>query len=141
MRKLYKSSEADNLNEVVLALGYEEISRKKFITDNLVTIEYKKKEGINYPHLEREYMIRSFIPFISVIIPLVIALILVTTYLFLNICIKGDFDKLLYFYILMLPGFLMIIVASGISLWRYFSLLHNLKAVAALPLIKKEIDK
>ena len=84
-------------------------------------------------------MPHSTIPFFMVILFVILAISLATTYLILNI-VNKDLDKLFYFYTLMLPTSICTIIATAISFYRYFVELKNIEKMAAIPLLKKEVE-
>ena len=85
-------------------------------------------------------MPHSTLPFFCVIFFVVIAIALATTYLILNI-VNKELDKLFYFYTLMLPTSISTLIATAISFYRYFVELKNIEKMAAIPLLKKEVEK
>ena len=83
-------------------------------------------------------MPKSTIPFFFVILFAVLAFGCATTFLIINF-VNKEVDKLLYFYILMLPTFAFTLTATGISFYRYFVELKNIEKKTAIPLLEKEV--
>ena len=139
MKKLYVTSDVDKFSKIHSLLGYKEVKRKKSVFKNTSFVTYEKvKEVPNYKVLKDKYAPYSTVPFFFVILLAALAVSCATTFLILNIVFK-DLDKLLYFYLLMLPTFLFTISATGLSFYRYFIELKNIQRVAAIPLLEKEV--
>lgn len=140
MNKLYVNSDIDRFSEIQLLLGYKEVSRKKTIFKNISLVTYEKiKDVKNYKALKDKYAPYSAVPFFFVILLAVLAVSCATAFLIINI-VNKEVDKLLYFYMLMLPTFFFTISATGLSFYRYFIELKNIQRVTAIPLLKKEVE-
>lgn len=137
MKKLYLEKEIDSINKVLSLLGYEEIKRHKTLFKGYLLVEYRSNDD-NSIQQDRLYMIRSTIPFFFVVLSSVFAATLATIFLILNFAIGASFDRLTYFFILMVPAFIFILISTLLSLKRYFDSLHNLEAIASISLLEKE---
>lgn len=141
MKKIFITQDIDTYNKIFNLLGYNETKRKNIPLSKLSLVTYKKEREVkNYVILKDRYMPHSTLPFFCVIFFVVIAIALATTYLILNI-VNKDLDKLFYFYSLMLPTSISTLIATAISFYRYFVELRNIEKMAAIPLLKKEIEK
>ena len=141
MKKLFLEADIDKYNKIMLLLGLKETKRKKTLFKNTYLLTYKKEKEINnFDALKERYMPSSVIPFFFVILLAIIAVAFATTFLILNI-VNKDLDKLLYFFLLMIPTFLATLGATGVSIYRYFSELKNIEKIAAIPLLEKEVSK
>ena len=140
MKKLLINKEIESSTLVINALGYKEESRKKSIYKNMTRVTYIKEKDVNLS-LIKQYMIRSSIPFIYVIISSILAFILATIFVILVFVLKGQVPTLNLFFMLMLPAFIFILVATLLSLKRYFDIIHNYQSIANLPNIIKEVNK
>ena len=140
MKKLLNNKEIESLNLVINALGYKEESRKQSLYKNMTRVTYIKEKDVN-PSLIKQYMIRSSIPFIYIVISSILAFILATVFIILTFALKGQVSTLDLFFMLMLPAFIFILVATILSLKRYFDIIHNYQSVAAIKTIIKEADK
>ena len=140
MNKLYLNTDVDQFSLIHSLLGYKEISRKKTIFKNTLLVTYEKEREVkNYKVLKDKYAPYSTIPFFFVILFAILAVSCATAFLIINI-VNKEIDKLLYFYLLMLPTFFFTVTATGISFYRYFIELKNIQRVAAIPLLKKEVE-
>lgn len=135
MRRLFLDVEIDSYNELLTLQGYEETKRKRSLIKGYSYVYYEKKKEVDPRY--NQYVIKSSIPTLYMIIPLVIAFILATTFLILNFTLK-DFDKLLFFFSLMLPAFLFVLTATLLSIFKYFNNVHNIDMAAKIMLLKKE---
>lgn len=134
--KLYiADTDITSYNEVIKFQGYEEIKRKKSLIKGYSYVFYEKKMDVN--PIYEQYKFKNAVPTIYMIICLAIAFILATTFLILNFTLP-NFDKLLYFFILMLPAFLFLLVGTLFSLFKYFNNIHNLDTLSKIMLAKKE---
>ena len=141
MKKYILTKNVNEFNEIITILGYEQVTRKKTIFKSIESVSYKKVNNSINKMVVDKYMIRSEIPFFYIILSTVIAVLLASTYLILNFTLKDNFDKLSYFFILMLPAFIMILLATSLSFLRYFNELRNLNSLAAKEVIKREVNK
>ena len=140
MKKIFITQDIDTYNKIFNLLGYDETKRKNIPLSKLSLVTYKKEREVkNYVTLKDRYMPHSTLPFFCVIFFVVIAIALATTYLILNI-VNKELDKLFYFYTLMLPTSISTLIATGISFYRYFVELKNIEKMAAIPLLKKEVE-
>ena len=140
MKKIFITEDLDTYNKIFNLLGYNETKRKNIPLSKLSLVTYKKEREVkNYVTLKDRYMPHSTLPFFCVIFFVVIAIALATTYLILNI-VNKELDKLFYFYTLMLPTSISTLIATGISFYRYFVELKNIEKMAAIPLLKKEVE-
>lgn len=141
MKKFFANPDIDNYSKIYTLLGYKEIKRKKTPFKNLSLVTYKKEKDIpNYKILKDRYAPYGTIPFFFVILCAVVAFILATIFLVMTFTSKED-DKLLYFFSFMLPTFFFVLLATGISFYRYFVELKNIERVVAIPLLEKEVNK
>lgn len=141
MKKFVKNSEIDIFNKLVELLGYQKINVKKVPFEELSLVSYKEERNDDDLSLLRhEYLPMSTPPFILVVISIIFAIGLATTFLLINILNK-DIDKLLYFFILMLPAFIFMLLATFISFRRYFATLKNIERYAYIPHLEKKISK
>jgi len=138
MRKLYLSKDVEKNSLVLKALGYKEISNKPSIYKGYSRLTYEKETNTFSPEIVAKYSPRSNIPFLYVILSLVIALITATTYFILVFALKERFDRLTFFYAMMLPAFAFILLGAGLSFKRYFDILHNMQCLASVTLLMKE---
>ena len=141
MNKILITDDLETYNKIFNLLGYEENKRRHIPLSKLSLVSYKKvKEVKNYVALKDRYMPRSTLPFSLVVLFIIIAVSLATTYLILNI-VNEELDKLFYFYTLMLPTSISTLIATAISFYRYFVELKNIEKMAAIPLLRKEVEK
>ena len=139
MKKLFLSSELDSNNTVMNYLGYEETSRRYIFHNKYVIVNYK--EGNNTKE-DKKLIIRSHIPFPFLMIFLGIAFILATIFLILNLTYLDETNKISFFFMLMVPAFVFIIIGTLFSLMRYFNSIHNLESVSyIMSKIKKGDNK
>lgn len=140
MKKLYLNNDIDRFSEIHLLLGYKEVNRKKTIFKNTSLVTYQKERDIkNYKVLKDKYAPYSVVPFFFTILLAALAVSCATAFLIINI-VNKNVDKLLYFYLLMLPTFFFTVAATGLSFYRYFVELKNIQRVVAIPLLKKEVE-
>ena len=141
MVKLFRNSDIEAFTPIMKLLGYKETKRSKTIFKDTSLVTYKvEKEVKNQSLLKGKYMPYSTIPFFFVILFAIFAIALATAFLIITITNK-DADKLFYFFTLMLPTFLCTLIATGLSMCRYFLELKNIQRMADVTLLKKELEK
>ena len=138
MKKLFLTKELDSINLVMSYLGYKEEDKKLIYKERYALVKYNKD---NVNEEDKKHTIRSHSPFLFIVIALVIAFIFATVFLVLNFTYLDKTNKLTYFFILMLPAFLFVLIATILSLRRYFNSIHNLEAVSYIILKVKKGDK
>ena len=141
MKKLFNNTDIDKYSKIYSLLGYKETKRMNTPFKGISLVSYQKEKDIpNFKSLKDRYAPYGTIPFIFVIFSAAIAIILATLFLIFNF--KGEEgDKLTYFFMFMLPAFFFILLATGISFYRYFIELKNMERVVATPLLEKEVNK
>ena len=141
MKKFVKNTEIELFDKLMNALAYKKLNEKKIPFENLSLITYQsEKEDNETISLRHEYLPMSTPPFSLVILFIVLALALATSFLVLNI-INKEIDKMMYFFILMLPAFIFMLLATFISFRRYFATLKNIERFAYIPTIEKKMNK
>ena len=141
MTKLFLTEEKDRYDEIVLLLGYKKEKEKKSLIPGYTSIKYSKSKNIKVKDATiSNYMPKSHIPFFFVILVIALAFILATTFLILILVNKDSSDRLVLFFSLMLPAFLCLLTATGLTFLRYYVTLRNLRCLASKALIVKEIE-
>lgn len=138
MRKLYIAKDVDKNSLVLKALGYKEINNSPSIYKGYRRVEYEKEIDFFDRSIVAKYIPRSNIPFIYVILCLIFALLIATTYFVLVFTLKENFDRLTYFFIMMIPAFILVLGGAILSFKRYFDILHNMQCIASTTLLMKE---
>ena len=141
MKKLFNSTDIDKYSKIYTLLGYKEVKRSSTPFKGISLVSYQKERDIpHFKSLKDRYAPYGTIPFVFVIFSAAIAIILATVFLIFNF--KGDDgNKLTYFFMFMLPAFFFILLATGISFYRYFTEMKNMERVVAIPLLEKEVNK
>ena len=114
MKKLFLTKELDSINVVMSYLGYKEEDKKLIYKERYALVKYNKD---NVNEEDKKHTIRSHIPFLFIVIALVIAFIFATVFL------------------------IFVLIATILSLRRYFNSIHNLEAVSYIMLKIKKGDK
>ena len=137
MKKLYLTREIDSINLALSQLGIKEKSRKNLFFDKYVWLDYEISKPLTSE--DKKHIIHSHIPFMVVVIFLAIAFILATVFLILNYTYLNENNKLTFFFILMLPAFISLLLGSALSIIRYFNSIRNLESISyIMNKIKKE---
>ena len=94
------------------------------------TLYFERDESVPYyqemVEVEKEIS-PNLLPFWVLLIPIVIAFALVTTYLILYLVMRPDFDVFKFFLILFVPAMAMLLVDTGIFWFRSKQLMNYLK--------------
>ncbi len=139
MRKYFLTKDLNYYVKIYTLLGYQEVQRKPTLSKSVTRVTFRKdKEIDNFAYLKARYAPKTVIPFFFVILFIVLAVALATTFLVISI-VNKDADRLFYFCVLMLPTFLCTLLATGISFQRYLAELKNIERIAAIPLLEKEV--
>lgn len=137
MKKLYLTKEIDSINLALSQLGIVEKSRKSLFSNKYVWVNYEISKPLS--NEDKKHIIHSHIPFAFVVVFLVIAFILATVFLILNFTYLDKDNKLSFFFMLMLPAFISLLIGSALSIIRYFNSIRNLESISyIMSKIKKE---
>lgn len=142
MKRIFLTNEADAYIEIINLLGYKTKSNKKSLIKGFSVSSFEKVD--NSPLSDefiKQYMPKSIYPLFYSIVLVIIAILLATAFLVLNFTVINDYNRLIYFFSLMVPTFLLIMGATILSFFRYFNTLRNIRCLASKALILKEKEK
>lgn len=119
--------------------GYKLISNKRRFY-HYAKLKYEKDEPIYSSEMKNNP--RFVLPFFILIICAILVVGLATAFLVTYIVFKDNpsYNKYDYFMALMLPAFVLVLVSTGLGIWRYFSIFNNIKIYSSISYIKSEVE-